>query len=195
VPEIDADIRQAVREMPVADAHKMLSALDPDAAVRLSANDRSRVARALEVVQATGKTLSHWQKQQSGGISETYRVSGAVLLPPRDWLFERIDRRFAEMVEGDGVAEIADLLARALDPALPVMRAIGVREIQSYIETTTLKDEAIARGQLATRQYAKRQFTWFRNQTPLPWERIEAQLNRDNLSDLVIKLRDYALTS
>jgi tRNA dimethylallyltransferase len=95
VPEIDPAVRSAVRALPVAEAHAQLAAADPEAAARLDATDTTRVARALEVVRATGKPLAHWQKQRVGGIAAEIHLAPLVLLPDRDWLGQRIDTRFA----------------------------------------------------------------------------------------------------
>ena len=94
-----------------------------------------------------------------------------VLLPPRTWLVDRCDRRFAQMVEIGAVEEVTALLKRQLDPALPVMRAIGVAELGAYLSGDASLDQALVAGQLATRQYAKRQYTWFTNQPPATWPR------------------------
>ncbi len=194
VPEIDPAIRAEVRGLPLNVAWQALRNEDPDAAVRLAPADSARICRALEVVRSTGQTLKHWQQQKTGGIGDEVNHVGAVLLPPRDWLHERIDRRFEAMMGDEGVAEVDRLLARQLDPALPVMRAIGVPEIAAYLRGEIDRETAIERGRLATRQYAKRQYTWFRNQSPPHWQCIDAQLNDENVNDLAIKLRQMALT-
>jgi tRNA dimethylallyltransferase len=195
VPEIDPECRKIVRSMPVNTAHDALSAHDYDAAHRLSPNDKTRVARALEVVLSTGRTLADWQQEKGGGIGDQVRLFPMILLPPRDWLFSRCDARFEAMLSGGGVDEVRALLARGLDPALPVMRAIGVREIAQIIADPESLEDAKAAAQQATRQFAKRQFTWFRNQSPPAWERIDVKLNNDAIDNLVIKLRNMALTS
>jgi tRNA dimethylallyltransferase len=171
VPPIDPAIRQAVRALPVADAYAALQTEDPEAAARLNAADTTRVARALEVVRSTGQTLKAWQAHKQGGIGDAVRLAPLVLLPPRDWLFERCDRRFAAMLDSGAVEEVAALLARGLDGDLPVMRAIGVPEIAGLLRGELTREAALAAGQLATRQYAKRQYTWFRNQPPESWQR------------------------
>ncbi|WP_298811421.1 tRNA (adenosine(37)-N6)-dimethylallyltransferase MiaA [uncultured Sphingomonas sp.] len=174
VPDIDADIRAAVRALSVADAHVALISEDPAAAARLAPADTTRVARALEVVRSTGKPLSHWQEQRAGGIGDRIALSAAVLLPDREDLFARCDRRLEAMFEEGAVEEVAALLARNDVPAdAPVRRAIGVPEITALLAGTISRGDAIARAQRATRQYAKRQYTWFRNQPPASWTRID----------------------
>lgn len=175
VPAIDPAVRDVVRAMPVAEAYAALLAEDPDRAARLSPTDRTRVARALEVVRSTGRPLGEWQAELSGGIGQAVALHTAVLLPPRDWLYERCDRRFAQMLERGALDEVQRLLARELDPDLPVMRAIGVPELAALQAGELSHDAALERGSQATRNYAKRQFTWFRNQSPPDWRRIEAK--------------------
>lgn len=193
VPEIDPEIRKAVRALPVADAHAALSNEDPAAAARLSPNDTTRVARALEVVRSTGKPLARWQAERAGGIGPDVRLVPVILLPPRDWLFARCDERFDAMLGQGAIEEVAALLARDLDPSLPVMRAIGVREIAALIADPA-DPTPVEQAKIATRQYAKRQYTWFRNQPPADWPRLQAQLDNDHIRDLAIKLRNILLT-
>ncbi|WP_294137182.1 tRNA (adenosine(37)-N6)-dimethylallyltransferase MiaA [Sphingobium sp.] len=189
VPEIDPEIRATVRALPVADAHAALSVEDPEAAARLAPADTTRVARALEVVRSTGRPLKAWQQHKSGGIGDTISLSPMILLPPRDWLMERCDRRFGLMMEQGAVAEVEALLARNLNPDLPVMRAIGVPDIRGWIKGDTELDSAIEKGRLATRQYAKRQYTWFSNQPPPGWARERRYIDDKIIGELVIKLQ------
>lgn len=194
VPDIDPAIRAVVRALPVAEAHAALNIEDPAAAQRLAAADTTRVARALEVVRSTGQTLANWQAERVGGIGMHVRVIPLILLPPRDWLTARCYARFDTMMAQGAIEEVAAILARQLDPALPVMRAIGVREIASMLAGTSTQSDAIAAAQLATRQYAKRQYTWFRNQCPIAWPRIGETLNHEKIHNLAIKLHKEALT-
>lgn len=171
VPAIDPAIREAVRALPVTDAHTALAAEDPPAAARLSPNDTARVARALEVVRSTGRPLAHWQAQRVGGIVGRFTLAPLVLLPDRDALARRIDARLEAMFADGAVEEVAALLARTLPPDAPVLRAIGVSEIAAFLSGQITRGEALARAQIATRQYAKRQYTWFRRQPPANWPR------------------------
>ncbi|MBR2268072.1 tRNA (adenosine(37)-N6)-dimethylallyltransferase MiaA [Sphingobium sp.] len=189
VPEIDADIRAAVRAMPVAQAHEALRIEDPEAAARLAPADTTRVARALEVVRSTGKPLKIWQQHKQGGIADRISLSPMILLPPRDWLIERCDRRFELMIDQGAVAEVEALLPRNLNPDLPVMRAIGVPEIAAWLKGDIDHDTMMARGQLATRQYAKRQYTWFSNQPPQDWHREKRSIDTEIADELAIKLQ------
>ena len=193
VPEIDPQIRADIRALAVRDAYAALSREDPAAAARLSPNDTTRVARALEVVRSTGRPLADWQKDKLGGIGDQIDLIPMILLPPRDWLYARCDARLVQMMDA-GLDEVAALLARGLDPDLPVMRAIGVPELADHLAGRLSRDAALAAAQMATRNYAKRQFTWFRNQPPPDWRRIEDELDVATIDQLAIILRDQALT-
>ena len=173
VPPIDPLVRTEVRALPVEAAYQALALEDPARAAALAPADAARIARSLEVVRSTGLPLAVWQEQRSGGIGERVALHPMVLLPPRDVLYERCDRRFAQMLERGAIAEVEALLARNLDPSLPVMRAIGLREIARYLRGEWSLAEAEAMATQATRNYAKRQYTWFRRQPPNHWPRIE----------------------
>lgn len=175
VPPIDAQIRAAVRALPQAEARAALENEDPAAAARLAPADVARTMRALEVMRCTGRPLAAWQSKRAGGIADVVALHAAVLLPNRTWLYERCDRRFAAMLDDGALAEVETLLARRLDPALPVMRAIGVREVADLLQGELSSAEALLAGQIATRQYAKRQYTWFRHQPPDNWIRVESE--------------------
>lgn len=174
IPAIPADVRDAVRAMPQQVARHALEREDPDAAGRLAPADRTRTQRALEVVRATGRPIGEWRMIREGGIAHGVALDARILLPPRDRLYARCDARFSTMVRQGAVAEVERLLARQLDPGLPVMRAIGMREIAAHVHGTMTLDEATTLGQTATRQYAKRQYTWFNRQPPPSWRRLNA---------------------
>jgi tRNA dimethylallyltransferase len=175
VPEIDPEVRAVVRALPVTEAYAALREEDPERAEALSPADSARISRALEVIRSTGRGLKAWQAERSGGIADQLSLHPAILLPDRKTLYERCDRRFARMLELGAVAEVAALLARDLDPALPVMRAIGVPEIAGFLRGEYPIEEAQTRGAQATRNYAKRQFTWLRHQPPADWPRQETE--------------------
>ena len=193
VPAIAPAVRAAVRALPTPEAYTALLREDPARAAVLAPGDSTRIARALEVVRATGKPLADWQGELTGGIGDAVALHPAILLPPRDWIYARCDARFVQMLDGGAVEEVRLLLARQLDPDLPVMRAIGVAEITALRGGTLTRKEAEARGSQATRNYAKRQFTWLRNQSPSHWPRLEAQ-SFDETAIFVSLLRDYGLT-
>ncbi len=174
VPDIDPAIRASVRALPVASAYGQLEQLDPQAAARLSPGDSTRVARALEVVLSTGRALAYWQTQFSGGIAHRINLLPLILLPDRAWLLARCDARLEAMFDTGAREEVAALMALSdIDETAPIMRAIGVREIAGWLRGIHDRATALAQAQLATRRYAKRQFTWFRNQPPLHWSRID----------------------
>ena len=164
VPAIDAGVRDAVRRLPQTAARAALEEEDSAAAARLHPNDAARTARALEVVRATGRPLAAWQEERRGGLAARFAVEVTLLDPPRAELYARCDRRFDAMLAAGGLAEAAALAARGLDPALPAMRAIGVPELLSHLAAERSLAEAAEAAKRATRNYAKRQRTWFRHQ-------------------------------
>ncbi len=175
IPEITPSIREMVRRLPTHDAYNALAEEDPERHAALAPNDSQRIARALEVVRSTGKPMEHWLKHKSGGIADQIELHPMIMLPDRDWLYERCDRRFLLMLEQGALDEVEKLVARDLDPGLPVMRAIGVREIAGYLRALCSRAEMVEQGQQATRNYAKRQYTWFRRQTGEDWPKVESQ--------------------
>ncbi|KRA83436.1 tRNA (adenosine(37)-N6)-dimethylallyltransferase MiaA [Altererythrobacter sp. Root672] len=172
VPPIDPAVREEVRALPVAGAYAALQAEDPDRAAMLNAGDTTRVARALEVVRSTGQPLAYWQGRREGGIGDAIQLFPLILLPDRERLYSRCDERFTRMIDGGAIEEVEALLARAVHPLSPVMRAIGVPEIAGHLSGELSLEQSIAQGRQATRNYAKRQYTWFRNQPPEQWPRI-----------------------
>jgi tRNA dimethylallyltransferase len=188
VPAIDSEVRARVRETAVEENRAKLEKLDPDAAARLNRGDTSRINRALEVILSTGRTLAEWQEQREGGIADEVALRPLILLPPRKWLYARCDERFAHMIDQGAVSEVEALLARKLNPNLPVMRAIGVPELSAYLLGEASLDEAIAAGQQATRRYAKRQYTWFAHQPPPDWPRFQEALDVERLGEALALL-------
>ena len=190
VPEIDPTIRAEVRAMNLSDAYAALTAVDRAEAARLNPADTSRICRALEVIRSTGRPIADWRRERVGGIGERIGLVATILLPPRDWLNERIDRRFAAMVDAGAMAEVATLIAREDVPLdAPIRRAIGMPELAAAALSEISLDDAIARASLATRQYAKRQYTWFRNQPPADWTRTEETDSFNLISEIAIRLQ------
>lgn len=181
IPEVDPALRAFIRAMPLNDAYATLQQRDPAVAASLFPADVSRITRALEVVEATGRSIADWRTEKTGGIGEEVDLRPLLLLPPRDWLYARCDARFESMMANGAVDEVDRLLARELSPNAPVMRAIGVPEISDMLRGTKTADEAVSLGKIATRQYAKRQFTWFRNQAPDSWLRSDREINDSNM--------------
>ncbi len=186
IPEVDPALRAEIRAMPVDQAYAALQIYDASVAATLAATDISRITRALEVVQSTGRSILAWRATKTGGISADICLRPLLLLPPREWLYDRCDTRFEAMMERGAIEEVEALLARNLPQDAPIMRAIGVPEISAYLKGTISRAEAIKLGQIATRQYAKRQFTWFRNQAPADWQRVNAIINDSNIGNFEI---------
>jgi len=153
-----------------AEFREVLRALDPQAADRIEVGDRQRLLRAHAVAVATGRSLSAWQADTRPTLAPG-SWQGFVLDPPRAELYARCDARLGLMVENGALEEVAAMEARGLDPALPALKALGYRELASYLRRETTLPAALDAARQETRRYAKRQLTWFRNQTP-DWERI-----------------------
>lgn len=175
LPDIDPGIRQSCRVLAAQgglDAvREALAPLDPQAAASLL--DLQRLTRALEVVRSTGTTLADWQsKAQGAPLLNPDSCLKLVLAPPRAWLHERIALRASLMLGNEGIREVEKLLDLALPDSLPAMRAIGVKEVADLLAGRIEADEAERRLTIATRQYAKRQETWFRNQMA-DWVRLD----------------------
>ena len=171
VPPIDDQVRRTVRALDPAEARIALEREDAAAAAKLAPADRSRTQRALEVVRSTGRPLSDWQGERIGGIGERVTLFPTLLQPNRETLYRCCEERFARMLDEGAIAEVTRLLERELDPSLPVMKAIGVPEITALIEGRANRTETIEAGSRATRNYVKRQSTWFARQTPNWWPR------------------------
>jgi tRNA dimethylallyltransferase len=148
----------------------MAAALDPETAGKIDLRNPARVQRAWEVLTATGQGLATWQAGTGAALLPLPRVTALVLVPDRDWLADRIDRRFDAMI-GAGALDEARAALEGWDPALPSSRAIGAAELVAHLRGETSLDTAVAAAKLATRQYAKRQRTWFRSRMG-GWRRI-----------------------
>ncbi len=154
-----------------AKAREVLAAVDPPAALRIAPGDRQRLVRALAVARATGRSLSAWQADAAGALPAD-RWRAVVLEPPREVLYARCDARLEAMMDAGAVEEAAVLIARNLDPRLPALKAVALRELAGIAQGQLTREAALKAAQIATRHYAKRQMTWFRNQTP-DWPRID----------------------
>jgi tRNA dimethylallyltransferase len=170
VPDIDPAVRDAVRAMAAGDVHAALAREDAAAAARLQPADQQRTRRALEVVRSTGVTLGVWQRQREGGLETPVR--GLVLRVARPLLYARCDARFTAMVAAGAVDEVRALLARGLPADRPVLKAVGVPPLSAYLDGEITLDAAVAAAQQDTRNYAKRQTTWFANQHP-GWQLVD----------------------
>lgn len=176
MPPIPDDIRNELRARleteGVEALHAELAELDPAMAERLRPADRQRILRALEVVRTTGQSIAGFQGRGSAMIVDPLSARCLVLEPERPVLHERINGRFAGMMEEGAVDEVRELLKLDIPPQHPAMKAIGVRHIADYLKGRLSREQAIELASTATRQYAKRQMTWFRNQLDEKWRRI-----------------------
>jgi tRNA dimethylallyltransferase len=170
VPPIAPEVRDGVRARLERDGvetlHAELAQRDPASAERLKPRDRTRIARALEVVEATGRSLTDWHRDGLPPLLPPGTFSALFLAPDRDQLYARIDARFDTMLKAGALEEVAALGARHLDPLLPAMKAHGVPALLRHLAGEITLDEAATIGRGDTRHYAKRQFTWFRHQLP-----------------------------
>jgi tRNA dimethylallyltransferase len=179
VPPVPDAVREAIRQRLEQDGpealHEELAKRDPEAAQRLKPRDRVRIARALEVVEATGRPLAEWHAHGLPPLLPPQGVVSLFLAPDRKEVYERIDRRFESMMNRGALEEARALGHRGLDPLLPAMKAHGVPALIRHLAGDLSREEAIAIGQIDTRHYAKRQFTWFRHQLPeFEWVAPEA---------------------
>ena len=170
VPPIPKEIRDTVRARLATDGvgalHAELETRDPAAAARLMPGDRARVTRALEVVLATGRSLLAWHEAGKPASLDASRAAKIFLTPDREELMRRIDARFDAMIEAGAIEEVRALAARRLDPDLPAMKAHGVPWLIRHLSGEITLADAVEGAKRDTRQYTKRQATWFRNQLP-----------------------------
>lgn len=174
IPEVPDDVRTATGQafdiQGEAAFRSRLSALDPAAEARIEAGDRQRLTRAMAVAEHTGRSLSDWTADTTPLLAPG-TWTGVVIEPDRETLYANCDRRVARMVDEGALDEVRALVARGLDPGLPAMKAVGVREFAAHLAGETTLAQAVEATRQATRNYAKRQLTWFRNQTP-GWRRV-----------------------
>lgn len=176
MPEIPAAVRARWRirlEAEGAEAlHRLLTATDPTAATRIRPSDGQRIVRALEVAEASGMPISRWQAQPTKPLVDRTAARKIVLEPDRGVLSRRIEERLDRMLARGALDEVKSLLHLNLPPSMPAMKAIGVRELADVLAGRASIGEAAERIKAATRQYAKRQTTWFRHQLGPGWQRL-----------------------
>ena len=176
MPAIPSEIRSRLRARLLAEGaevlHRELAAFDGAAAEKLNPQDGQRIVRALEVIEATGQSIAVFQGTTGPVVIDPDRARKIVVLPDRALLHQRINGRFEKMLAMGAMDEVQSLLALELSPDKPVMKAIGVSQIAAMLRGEMTRDEVLETGAAATRQYAKRQMTWFRNQMDESWERI-----------------------
>jgi len=169
--------------------HAELAASDPRAAERLNLRDRTRIARALEVVEATGRSLLDWHHEGQPPLLPGDSFRAVFLAPERDELYARIDARFEAMLGAGALEEVERLADRNLDPLLPAMKAHGVPALIRHLRGELSLEQAATIGRADTRHYAKRQFTWFRHQLP-EFEWVKPEEMRNWLATIVNAARD-----
>ncbi|NTJ07495.1 tRNA (adenosine(37)-N6)-dimethylallyltransferase MiaA [Rhizobium lusitanum] len=176
MPEIPVEIRSRLRERLLAEGaealHRELADRDGAVAETLNPQDGQRIVRALEVIEATGQSIAAFQGKTGPVVIDPERARKIVVLPDRALLHERINSRFEKMLAMGAADEVRALLALELSSEMPVMKAIGVSQIAAMLRGEMTREDVLETGAAATRQYAKRQMTWFRNQMDESWERI-----------------------
>ncbi|MFW2341138.1 tRNA (adenosine(37)-N6)-dimethylallyltransferase MiaA [Brevundimonas sp.] len=174
IPPVPDAVREAVEvdydRMGEAAFRQRLAGVDPEAAARIEENDRQRMIRAMAVANHTGRALSDWQADTRPILTPGH-WTGQLILPDREALYAACDARCAVMLERGALDEVQSLMDRGLSPALPVMKAVGVRELAAHLRGETSREVALDQMRQATRNYAKRQLTWFRNQMA-DWQRV-----------------------
>ncbi|MFZ0459288.1 MAG: tRNA (adenosine(37)-N6)-dimethylallyltransferase MiaA [Rhodoplanes sp.] len=188
VPPIPPDIRDAVRAKLAAQGpaglHAELAQRDPEGAARISPRDRVRIARALEVLEATGRPLADWQRDGMRPLLASEQVVKLFLAPDRAALYARIDARFERMLAAGALDEVRALAQRSLDPLLPAMKVHGVPWLIRHLRGEISLAEAADKAKQDTRHYAKRQFTWFRHQLA-DWPQVAPEQASDWLREAI----------
>ncbi|RWO96098.1 tRNA (adenosine(37)-N6)-dimethylallyltransferase MiaA [Mesorhizobium sp.] len=164
--------RYELKEQGAVKLHSLLLREDSAAAMMLKPTDSQRIVRALEVLDASGRSILEWQAERGQPLIDRESARFLVIEPDRAALVARIDKRFDQMLDKGALDEVKRLAALGLDPELPAMKAIGVRELQAAMAGEIGFPEAIERAKIATRQYSKRQTTWFRHQLGPEWLRL-----------------------
>ena len=196
IPDIPATIRLAAAQRHARlggrDFRRELARHDSVTAARLPDGDRQRLLRAWEVLAATGRTLADWQSDTAAQGSGVAAFS-IVLMPERGMLYRACDRRFLAMLEAGAIEEARRIMAQDLDPALPGLKALGLRQLTAYLQKQSPLEAAIADAQRATRHYAKRQCTWFRNQM-VPDILQETPFSQSAEDELFPRIRQFLLS-
>ncbi len=171
--EIRGNLRSRLKQEGAQQLHAELERRDPVVARSLKPSDGQRIVRALEVLSATGRSIAAFQNRPGLKIIDPDRAMKLIVLPDRSILHDRINKRFASMMEQGALEEVRALRALRPDVDVPAMKAIGVQQIADMLDGRMTSEMVIERASALTRQYAKRQMTWFRNQMDESWERID----------------------
>jgi tRNA dimethylallyltransferase len=176
MPDIPGPVRARWRDRLAEEGaeklHFVLRQEDPEAAMSIGSGDGQRIVRALEVRDASGRSILDWQADAGEPLIDVSRAERIVVMPAREILYRNIERRLDRMVGEGALEEVRALLELGLDPAMPAMKAIGVREFSGVLEGRIPIEDALVLAKTATRQYAKRQMTWFRNQLGDGWKTV-----------------------
>ncbi len=176
MPDVPLEIREHWRARLAEEGpdqlHRLLAERDAETATRLKPSDGQRIVRALEVLESSGRPISSWQQERTVPLVDAESAEKIVLEPNRQELARRISERFDRMVASGALEEVREIGALDLDPALPAAKAIGVPELSAFLAGEISLEEASERAKAATRQYSKRQMTWFRNQMDDNWNRV-----------------------
>jgi len=196
-PEIPAKVRNLVRakmeELGAVEFHRLLAAKDPAMAEKLHSNDRQRLMRAMEVIEATGLSLAKWQHQQSVGPAFENPWLGLVVDIPRDELYARCDKRLDLMLEEGALEEVKVLKKKGFDRNLPAMKALGVPDFMAYLDGDMALDEALLKAKTGTRRYAKRQLTWLRRKM-ISWNYVKMKEIKRNQEKFFSFISHFLLT-
>lgn len=196
IPVVPDDVRAATRarfaRLGNALFHAELTAVDPVVAARLHPANSQRLMRAWEVLAATGRSLADWQAEPpfAGLAAAAFTIT---VTPPRQALYAACDLRFQDMLERGAVDEVRALMALDLPPDVPVLRAVGVPALMAYLQGKISREQAVEEARQATRNYAKRQLTWFRHQLDAQHV-ISAQFSESLPSEIISIIRHFLLT-
>jgi tRNA dimethylallyltransferase len=198
MPPVASEIRNDVRSRLARDGslalHAELATVDPESAARINVSDSQRIARAVEIFEATGRTLTEWQRDGSETSADgAYKFTTILLEPPRDLLYAACNARFEKMLANGVLEEIRALASRNLDAALPAMKALGILNLLRHLAGDMSLDEACKASQQVTRNYVKRQGTWFRNQFIADMS-IKSQYNDSIKEDIFSFVSKFMLT-
>jgi tRNA dimethylallyltransferase len=190
IPPVQSALRETIRRRisteGAAAMHAELARRDPQLAARITPADRTRIARGLEVIEATGRSLDAWNKDNSAPLIAPAHAVRLFLDVPRAELVARIDRRFGAMLAAGALDEVRALAARGLDPLLPAMKAHGVPWLIRHLNGEITLEEAAAQAKRDTRHYAKRQGTWFRHQLA-DWTRVAPEAGLDEVVRALVR--------
>ena len=184
LPDISADARAAaaadLARLGPSGLYQRLAAVDPVTAARLAPADRQRIQRAWEVWLASGKPMSAWHAEPVHDGRPAFRFTVVRMLPDRAALYDRCDKRLEAMIRQGALDEVSSLITQGLSPTLPAMKALGVAPLAAALAGQISHAQAVATAQQQTRNYAKRQFTWFRNQWPPTGDRVTLHACHDH---------------